>query len=105
MGYRSTFITDEWAFRFSDQFYEKYKKRYNFGAGQRLPISTKGEVKRFWDDLEKDLVRELKSQDNDHRIYGVWLSEDGFVTQVVFTKDGIFSASEWDYDLSFPIKQ
>ena len=89
MGYRSTFITDHWGFTFSESFVEKYKERYNFGSENSLPISSKYEYKRFWDELEDDIVNELKLQNSDWRIFGVWLREDGKITRLVFTKEGV----------------
>lgn len=89
MGYRSTFITDDWKFTFSESFVDKYKDRYNFGKNNCLPISSKHNYERFWDDLEKDIVNELKLQNSDWRIFGVWLHEDGKITRLVFTKDGV----------------
>ena len=68
MGYRSTFITDHWGFTFSESFVEKYKERYNFGSENSLPISSKYEYKRFWDELEDDIVNELKLQNIELRL-------------------------------------
>ena len=66
MGYRSTIITDHWAFTFSSDFVDKYKEAYNFGAKENnsLPVSSRYEKKRLWDDLEEDIVKELKLQRN-----------------------------------------
>jgi len=89
MGYRSTFITDEWDFNFSNSFFDKYKERYNFGINNSLPISSKAEYKRYWDNIEVDIVNELKKQNSEHRIVGVYLHEDGLITRVIFTKDGV----------------
>jgi hypothetical protein len=95
MGYRSTFITDHWGFKFSELFVDKYKDRYNFGSDNSLPISSKIEFKRFWDNLEDDIVNELKFQNSNHRIFGVWLHEDGQIDRIVFTKEGVFDYEEW----------
>lgn len=96
MGYRATFITDDTAFEFSEQFIEKYKDRYNFNQGRYLPISSKTEYKRYWDNLEKDIVKELKDKNFDYRILGIWFYEDGRSEKIVFTKDGIEDEdSEW----------
>lgn len=96
MGYRSTFITEDGNFEFSDEFVEKYKERYNFYNGNNLPISSKHEYKRYWDNLEKDIVNEIIKFDSDRIIMGVWLHEDGMVTKVYFTKDGIEDVDLWD---------
>lgn len=95
MGYRSTFITDENGFEFSESFVEKYKDRYNFNLKNHLPISSKGEYKRYWDNLEKDIVSELKIKNYDYRILAVWLHEDGEIDRIVFTTEGVFDYEEW----------
>lgn len=97
MGYRSTFITEDNNFEFSNEFVEKYKERYNFYNENNLPISSKQEYKRHLDYLEEDIVNELNRQNNNLSICGVWLHEDGLITKVIFTKDGV---EEFDlYDL------
>ena len=97
MGYKGTIITDHWDFTFSDEFIYKYKDIYNFGGAKNnsRPISSKFEIKRFSNDLEKDIVKELKSKNENHRIHAVWLREDGLIDRVVFTKDGIFNYEDW----------
>jgi hypothetical protein len=95
MGYRSTIITDDVGFEFSEEFFEKYKDRYNFGYNRNLPISSKHEVKRWWDNLEEDIVSELKNKNYDWRIFAVWLHEDGLIDRIVFTKEGVFDYEDW----------
>jgi hypothetical protein len=73
MGYRGTFITDDLPFEFSESFVEKYKDRYNFNQGRYLPISSKIEYKRYWDNLEKDIVKELKDKEISKEDYDSWL--------------------------------
>ena len=102
MGYRSTFITDDWAFTFSDDFFSKYSEDYNFGEGGCLPISTKYERSRHDDDLEEDLVSELLSQNSNHRIYGVWLHEDGKHNKIVITKEAVYNESAWIFEYDHP---
>lgn len=104
MGYRSTFITEDGCFKFSDEFVEKYKDRYNFGGieANSLPISSKSEYKRYWDRLEEDIVKELNNQDAKNNIpydsiLAVWLHEDGEITKVVFEKDGVTDLNVLDY--------
>lgn len=96
MGYRSTFITSDDNFEFSNEFVEKYKERYNFYNENNLPISSKHEYKRHWDDLEDDIVNELNKQNSNLAICGVWLHEDGLITKVIFTKDGVEEVHLYD---------
>lgn len=104
MGYRSTFITEDGCFKFSDEFVEKYKDRYNFGGIEEnsLPISSKSQYKRYWDELEEDIVKELNDQPptvsyHYKNIVGVWLHEDGEITKVVFEKDGVTDLNVFNY--------
>ncbi len=98
MGYRSTLITDHWDFKFPDWFVEKYKERYNFGKNNSLPLSSKTEVRRFWDNAEEDIVKCLLEQKSDWRILAIWLHGDGKITRIVFDKNGThdFEESEWN---------
>jgi len=99
MGYRGTLITSDGKFEISDKFISKYKDRYNFGRGNSLPISSKFEVKRFYDDLEDDIIEELKLQKNTDwfrkEIQAVWLYEDGLVDRIVFTENGVIPYPVW----------
>ena len=96
MGYRSTFITDDWNFKFSDEFVEKYKERYNFGRNNTLPISSKSEFVRFWDNLEEDIVKEMNLKNSSSTIFGIWLHEDGQISRIIFSKEGVSDYVEFE---------
>lgn len=96
MGYRSTFITNHGGLQLPKWFIEKYKDRYNFYENKFLPISSKEEYKRRWDNLEEDLVKCLKETGDEFPIYAVWLGEDGLITMLTFTKNGIEESHEFD---------
>lgn len=112
MGYRSGFITNDLGFEFPTWFVDKYEDNYNFGTSRGdygLPLSTKFEVKRKCDDLEKDLVKAIKELKSDDpwgfKILGIWLHEDGEFDRVVYTKDGVYDNDNWDYNRSEPKQQ
>jgi len=97
MGYRSTIITDDWKFTFSDTFTNKYKEKYFFGKENSLPISSKFESDRDYE-FEEDIAKEMAIQASNHRIFAVWLHEDGKIDRIAITKDGVFDYEDYCRD-------
>ncbi len=88
MGLRSTFTTAHYDVKLPEWFVKKYSENYNFLDGG-LPISLKGEMKRYNDEIEEDIIKALNEIDFDLTIKAVWLQEDGIAYFIGFKKDGI----------------
>ena len=87
MGNRAVFITEQNdRIELSKEFVEKYDDRYNFNKGNSLPISSKTEIKRGWDDFEDDFVIELTKYNGS--IKGVWMYEDDTIESIKYSKEG-----------------
>lgn len=76
MAIRATFITDHFDITLSNEFVEKYNDRYNFREGNKLPISSKKEIKIGFDDFEEDFETELKIQGIAYEVNAVYLTDD-----------------------------
>ena len=77
MGYRYTFVSEDIEFKFSKAFIEKHKGYVNFGGDNKdnLPISSKHELKFIYS-LIDEIEEEVKSSDNKHGFFMVFIGED-----------------------------
>lgn len=84
MGYRGTFITEHVALDLPEWFISKYKENYHFN-GNGLPISSKHQSKRFYDDIENDLQKCFCDAKMEYvTLFAAWLWEDGAITRMCF---------------------
>src|SRR4051812_38813843 len=94
MGFRSTFITEDYPLKMPDWFREKYGRFVFFDAKGYLPIASRVEIKTYSGlgaELAQDLQRILIAA-NDSTLSEfvlVWLHECGGVTRVEIHKDKI----------------
>src|SRR5436190_12529819 len=104
MGFRSTFITEDYGLALPQWFIDKWGDSAHFGEtknGDRLvtvlPISSKYEAKTYgiWGDLPEDIQRVMQedktwgSDTRDMDIVLIYLHECGGITRVEIHKDRI----------------
>lgn len=91
MGYRSTFITNDFYEEIPDWFVKKYQGQLNFGERDGKPaavIASKWERKFYGleeDELFEDIARVASEIDISFPIDGALVHEDGLVTAVHIT--------------------
>ena len=97
MGFRSTFVTEDWGFDWPEWFVEKWSPHVNFinrSSGPSGSISSIGEGKTYgvWESLPADIQRTLKeypAPDYADRCVLVYLHECGGITRCEITPDSI----------------
>ena len=88
MGFRSTFITEDYAPKYPKWFKDKWKDAVFIGKG--TVIASKHEAKTYglWMDLEEDLQKVMAEWDLEDMIL-IYLHECGGITRLKITKDKI----------------
>lgn len=101
MGFRSTFITEDYYVQVPNWFREKYQSWVFMDEKGFLPIASKVEVKTYMrgKELEKDIQKVIieDKKFNLDFIVLVWLHECGGITRVEIHKDKILYSEpqEW----------
>lgn len=93
MGFRSTFITEDYHGQWPDWFRDKYAELAHFPDADHGPIASKGEGKTHdrWAELPSDIQRAIDwSTRNGAPFVLVYLHECGGISRVHIEKDGIF---------------
>lgn len=91
MGFRSTFVTQDYYIQWPEWFIAKYSDHVNFNDGKGC-ISSRQEKKSYgvFSELEDDIQKVLKEIES--KLDGfilVWLHECGGITRVSISKDSI----------------
>lgn len=92
MGYRSTLISQDWPCNeLPDWFKDKYKRYLHYPQG--LMISSLFEFKIYDNEIFEDYQKAVKESGfwdkSDLKVKVVVMAEDGFVSQVIISKDDI----------------
>jgi hypothetical protein len=102
MGFRSTFVTDEFNIFWPAWFAEKYKDFVHFPLDYRGCISSKREAKTYttFSSLEEDIQKVLGEpcQDRHYSLLLVYLHECGGVTRCDISSNRILytQPSDWE---------
>ena len=94
MGFRSTFVTEQYNIHWPDWFVKKYEDSVWFHTDQKGAISSKFECKTYfsWTDLVEHIQMAInwKKAPNLHRFVLVFLHECGGITRVQIEEKNIF---------------
>lgn len=95
MGFRSSFIAQDYDQEWPEWFKKKYEPILNFGRDEKGALSTKHEFKQYEDgdgileDIQKAVDWDLFKKYGRERFILVYLHECGGITRVEISKDRI----------------
>lgn len=93
MGFRSTFVTQDYATTWPDWFREKYADTVHFSASGVLSSTVACKTHVGWDDLPEDIRKAIPWDERswrDKAFVFVYLHECGGLTRVEIHRDGVF---------------